>query len=206
MVKTSTAGLLTRHTHCLPHSMNPVTLPVAGVDFHAVSAMSPVSPRNESINRCAVISCSLAYDDLTCIWSNAVQVSLEGSSLLEIEKGDRMLIPVYNPRTRSNESFIPMRVSLQREKGIGVIVFTPSILLKNQLDRVLWVQIGDSEQKIDPNTTSPLHVSGILTQTEWTIVVKCSEEEEWSQSIPVKASQTRITLIHSVFHHTSFHS
>ena len=99
-----------------------------------------------------------------------------------------------------------MRVSLQREKGIGVIVFTPSILLKNQLDRVLWVQIGDSEQKIDPNTTSPLHVSGILTQTEWTIVVKCSEEEEWSQSIPVKASQTRITLIHSVFHHTSFHS
>lgn len=198
MVRTSAAGLLTRQTSCLPHSMTPVTLPVAGEDYHALSAVSPVSPRPESINRCAVISCSLVYDNSTCIWSNAVQVSLEGLSLLEIEKGDRMLIPVYNPLTRSNESFIPMRVSRQQEKGVGVIVFTPSVLLKNQLDRMVWVQIGDSEQVITPNTTSPLHVSGMLNQTEWTMTVKCSEEEEWSRSVPIKASQSRITLVHAV--------
>lgn len=198
MVKTSAGRLMTRQTHCLEHTMTPVTLPVAGVDFHALSMLSPSSPYDESIDRCAYVSCSLVYADSTVVWSNSVHISLEGKSLLEIDKGDHVLIPVYNPLSRSNESFIPMRVSVQREKGVGIIVFTPSVILKNELDQRIWIRMGESEQIIESNSMSPLHVSGIPTQNEWMISVKCTEEEEWSQIIPVTASQIRLTLVHAV--------
>ena len=163
MVRTSSGQLLNQQLRLEAHSACEATLPVDGKDFFVPSpSLSSLSTESEEkvgmkmTPSGAFISYSFVYHDnddnndnntKDCVWSNTSQMNVEREGgLLSLEKGERVLIPVYNSITRSNEAFVPVRVAKKEEEGVGVVVVTPFAVVKNQLNIPVWIRVGSSEQ------------------------------------------------------------
>lgn len=161
MVRTSSGQLLNQQSRLEAHSSCEATLPVDGKDFFVPSSLSALSTESETkagrkmTPSGAFISYSFVYhennkndeDSNACVWSNTSQMNVEREGgLLSLEKGERVLIPVYNSITRTNDAFVPVRVAKKEEEGVGVVIVTPFAVVKNQLNTPVWIRVGSSEQ------------------------------------------------------------
>ena len=140
VVKASSGSLHTTQRLCPPHSSVPVSVSVAGGDYGASDGELPSSPQKGE--QCAFASWSLSYENASTVWSNTVKVSLQESSLLQTEKGDRVLVPVYNEQSHLNEAFLAIRACREMQQNVHILIFSPFAVLRNELNRDVCVRMG----------------------------------------------------------------